>query len=439
MAAAILVPAGVALFTYDDDLSASNELPATAAAYRATGLPWTPDEVAPAVPADQNAAPVLRLAVQQTKGADAQIVNVQKLLEANDLDGARDLAQIFEPALKTASYAIQRPEANWQRDWKLGPLATFPEFAYLKSLSKEFALRAEIRARSGDVQGAAGDIVAIRKLAALTGQDPTLIASLVQVAEESIAMNAAQRAASFVADDASALKTIRAAVEEPTEAPDFARAMRGEAFGALQVGRNEQFQRPGNFEPNTDGTNSAPPIDASRLLTDGLPPGIHTRAEMDRVIGVWADYGKFAKTHGNDPGELSGELQRLADALERKQSTSYAIAKIIFPVFSQAGDIIVTTKALRLSTDALLGAMIQHAATGRYPDSIDGIPGKWTDPFTGSPLHIKATPTDGGFRVYSDGTTRIDHGGTFSWEVRNLSTQSYDIGASFPPRPIKVN
>lgn len=427
LAATLLVPAGVAFFLYDDDFAASNDLPRATAAYRQTGLPWTPADLSKPVPDSENAAPELKLALEQMQGVDTD--SIAKCLNSGDLQTAKNLAQLMDPALDTLSYAVKKPFADWKHDWKLGPLLTLPELANEKLLVKAFSLRARIRAKEGNANGAADDLRAARRLAAFAGQDPILIGLLVQIAGEDLALQAAEEAAASFSGDADALQRLREAVEMPVDEPNFGFAMRGEAFNAVTIGRNPVFQSKGVI----DGEAGAPSVDPRSLASDGLPSDLRARATMDRLLEVWGEYGEFAKAHPNDPEALAGKMEEIAKSLESKTSTSYQVAKKLFPVFSQAANALLRTQALDRATDALLGAMIEHARTGRYPDSIDEIPGKWIDPFTGGPLHIRVMPGNDGFRVYSFGSEKVDHGGMTSTELKDGSNDHSDVVASYPP------
>jgi hypothetical protein len=312
----------------------------------------------------------------------------------------------------------------------------------MKSLGTAFLTRAEIEARNGNIKAAADDIRADRKLGSLVGQDPSLIATLVQIAMESREMTAVQRIAARYTDDPSALKALREAIEMPVRPPNFAFAMRGEAFMAVQIGRNAAFQDTRSY---ADGE-QAPKIDYASLLTDGLPTATTTRATMARILQAWTEYGQFAKDHGGDPVALSNKLQSIANSIASKDSRSYDVVKLIFPQFEEAATAVLEAEANREVTDAWFGGMIKHAETGRYPSRIDEIPGRWIDPFTGQPLHVKTThgPGGDGFRVYSDGPGKTDHGGIARWEKKGsdgsaISSDKVDIVASFPPRPRSTN
>ncbi|HEY3781829.1 MAG TPA: hypothetical protein VGL56_12150 [Fimbriimonadaceae bacterium] len=75
-----------------------------------------------------------------------------------------------------------------------------------------------------------------------------------------------------------------------------------------------------------------------------------------------------------------------------------------------------------------------HAKTGVYPKSISDIPGIWTDPFGGKPLHVKIAGDS--FRVYSVGPDGVDNGGADRSESKSYPTfngdEEYDIVAAYP-------
>jgi len=110
---------------------------------------------------------------------------------------------------------------------------------------------------------------------------------------------------------------------------------------------------------------------------------------------------------------------------------SYLLAKMLFPVFSQAGQAAVKLEASDRATEALVAALEMKARTGSYPSAISDLPGNLTDPFTKKPLKL-ITKGDS-VTVYSLGPDRKDDGGRSEHDPSR--TLGYDIAASYPLEP----
>jgi hypothetical protein len=412
-----------------DDFSASSDLPRAVAEYRASGMPFTANELAPRVAGEENAAPYLAVAGHQTQGLSKVLEQVPSLLDSGQIGAADQLTRLADPAIRAASLAVTKPRLDYNRDWDEGPLLALPEFANEKFLEKAISYRAQALAAQGNSQAAANDILVGRKIAALVGQEPIVIGGLVSIACDAIATDAAARSAPYFKDNVGALRELEGALSTPVANPNFATALRGEAYMQVVLGRNPVFQDPRLFSGN--GSQQQPHIDASQLQRGGLPSQIHARALLDRILNYWAKVGEFERAHPNDPIGLSKEIKRLTSDISSHHTSSYRLMDQIWPEFQQTGDHYVKEAAQLEVTRALIEALIYHADTGRYPQSVAELPGSWIDPFTGKPL--KLVPMKGGIRIYSLGEGQVDHGGLTSSEMKSsVDRDTPNVVASFP-------
>jgi hypothetical protein len=430
----IVAPVVHGFFKYEDDYDAAHGLSKAEAAYRAAGMPLTPDQLVPPVSKHDNAAPYLELAFAQV-GALTGDPGEGPTDGASNLDhpeASPATVHRLDPALRTALYAASKPSLDFQRPWQEGSLLEFREYSTFKTICRALSTRAEDEAAHHDVKGCTRDIAGARKLAGLIGQDPTIIALLVQVACNGIVSDSVQRCAASLAGDPGALRELEKAVSSPVLQPDLVRALRGEAFMQLATARNPANQGV-TIDPSDQQHNSA---DARRVLSQAVPVEVRTKAATDRVLEYWAKLGPYMNSHRHDPRAIARKTQELSDELNRHETTSYMIASAISGGFQQAGSSIVENEARDVVLRALLAAMIRRAETGRFPTKLAELPGKWIDPFTGGPIRLIASNgPDQSIKVYTLGPSGIDHGGMTRGQLgsANLDSSEFNVVACYPP------
>src|SRR5579862_1868126 len=119
---ALLFYFGVGRYDY---APASRDADDAAKAYRAAGLPWTAQDLAPkpALGADENAAPILKEAVALLPQKD-RYVEMLAVADAGDLGHFDLMAQNLAPfgkALDLTERATRMRGADFGHDWDLGP------------------------------------------------------------------------------------------------------------------------------------------------------------------------------------------------------------------------------------------------------------------------------------------------------------------------------
>ncbi len=417
---------------------AASDLPAAVAAYRRTGLPWEAKDLAPQppVPDSQNAAPLIHRCTVALHGKklDASIEQIIDLEKGGKFEQAAKLLHPFKDQIGLANQAVRLGKADFHYDWDLGPARLLPDLKTFKDLAKLLACDALVSAGHGHVEAAIDELRNTRKLADLCGQEPDLIAYLVQIAVSTICARFEQQCASIFVRNPSALRALAKLEEEPQQAPDFARALRGEAYTLIATCRN--FLQLGGLDMLKSGLDedaSPPrPLNPKQLNRGGLPSDTMARGFLDKSLRFWVEADQILTHDKGDARRASQELDRLSAKYSNMHSMSDILMAEMSPVYGQAGDAGTRLAANRLVTQALVKAMVIHAETGSFPTSLSQIPGKWIDPYSGAPLLLR--PKTGEFRVYSIGPTGVDDGGIDQRELpKNLDDKShFDVVAAYP-------
>lgn len=426
----LAVYAGVRVFTVFWDFGqAASELPQAIRDYRAQSLPWTAAALERNVPDGENAAHLLRRAIGVLPGP-----STRSAFDTATFSGAVsfDLAP-FKPSLRIVHQAVRYPKLDFHRDWDQGPLLLFSEGPQIKRLTKALAMRAEQRAAKGDHAGAIRDLDDARRLAALAGQEQTLIAGLVSVACETNVLAASERCLAHGATSPEALAKYRDWLSNPPPLPDMVQAMGFEIYSSLVFVRNidrlgglksSNPLRDFDFMASEEGI--ATPSEGMRR--DGVPPAVRARAYMARHHQSWAEL--YRRTNGlrADGPTVKRVWLEIDERNYRSRGWSYQLGSILFPTFIQA---MATPRKLQSSRNkalALAKVLELKQRTGRWPTSVSE-----DDALGKGPLLARF---DGKrFRVWSVGRNGIDDGGITSEEARAVGKKSDDLVAAYPPVP----
>ena len=415
---------------------ASGEAEKAAVAYRKAGFAWEQKDLTKGfeVPDSDNAAPLLNVAIANFNEKKFNPV-IKPLLRAADTkkyDEVETGLKPFNKGLDLAIVASNKKGLDFHRDWDMGPQLLFPEFATAKGLVKGLCLRAQVEFGQHQIDKGIADLRTSWKIGSLIGHEPTIISLLVQIAIKRIALDAVQRCAYIAQTDRAALTKLESFLNEPSPAPDFGYALRGEAYMGLTVVRNlDNFGGLSRLSSSGDDA-PMPPVKPSDLIRTGIPTGMMNRAFATRHFQAWTKSAESMEPFKGDPIKMSNAMEAVSEEISNKKTVSNLLNIILFPVFSQAGMSVVTLEAESRVTRALLAAMKIRSTTGKFPLGLSDIPGKWVDPFNGQPVKILH---DGeSFRVYSVGPNLKDDGGVVRSELHHDPFTAYDIAACFPPR-----
>lgn len=151
---------------------------------RAEGIPTTAEEYAALIPSakdTENAAPIYRR-IKVGRGApDLTSLAREAAVRPNaqTIAKARALVNRSRGEIALAEQATALPRCWFDRDWE-GAATLFPEFAALKNVARLVGLRGSIAAFEGDPERALADAKRILAIARHAGEEPHIIARLVQ-------------------------------------------------------------------------------------------------------------------------------------------------------------------------------------------------------------------------------------------------------------------
>ena len=422
---ATLYAAGRVATAYWDFGAAAGELPKALREYRAAGLPWSAAEVAPShLDAGENPAAALRAAGKMLhpgpKGDLTQAIR-------NPGPASDALVVGYAKPLALVEAVADRPRVDFARDWDLGPYILFPEYADMKTLAKAAVLRAVRSAGKGDDTAALRDLTLARRLGLWADQEPTLISVLVRIAIESIAIDGAERCVAAAAGSPGRIARYEGWLDLALRPPDFRNALRGEAWMGVTTARNlEAFGGKDTLWSLARGDMNVrlPKIDPTKLRREGLPDGVTARGFLARHLQLWNEASRTTDGFRQPPESVGKRLDAIEMRIETEKGLSYVYDRIMMAVFGGAGEAVTTLDARRAVGRGFAEAMAFHAKRGTWPLKVSQ-----TDPFTGSPLRVKAGKD---FRVYSVGRDRKDDGGVLHREAKP-GTKGEDLVAAYPP------
>lgn len=404
--------------------------------YRKVGLPWTRDEVQPKVnlPESENAAPIISTAEIDVNGTErsAEIANGWRYAVDRNDAAVQAILTKYAHTLDLAKLAAGKRFADFHKDWDFGPDVTFTELSATKSLVRLLTLRALYAAQHGNFSSCMADLGDGWRLATLVGKEPTVISLLVEIAAWAIIDDAVQHVTFELRNNQSGLSALKSEVAKMTGEPDFGLAIRGEAYMGLAILRNGSVFRNRVLRPNEE---SPPPVDPRSLQRTGNPSGIIERVLGGKLLRTYIEEDEIGKKDRGNLVQLDKDLAALDQELEADHSINGLYRQVLAPVFSATGSAILRAKATRMLTAALVDAVLAKARTGAYPKSVNDLPGDWTDPFGGNPLHMKQVGSQ--IRIYSVGPDLVDNGGFNRTEMSGKNTDQFDIVAACPPIPGK--
>ncbi len=434
-----------AVSPYVDFLGASRDLDKEIARAKALGNPMTSTELVPPKPADKDNAAVELKPILQTGEKNSKLSTAgAKALEAigkNNFAEAETLLKPYQSVLATARKASSKTKFSLDRDWDTGVHLLFPEYAESKGLVKALAAQAELDFQKGNQSAGVANLSAGYKVGQFIGQEPILIGVLVEIANRAIASRAAESIAVRQRTNLAALSALESAVGN-RPAPDFKNSLKGEMFMGTSTIRNldkyggvTEFMRSMANMGGVEESDIPPAPDPKTLRRDGVPKGVLEKAFLTRHLAIWNDaLEQLQKTP--EPREISGWLDKKVAEIEQKKALSFLLLRIMFPVFSQAGNAVVKCQATEGATRGFLKVLKFKASTGRYPNDLAEAGFNEMDPFSKAPY--KFYRNGDLVRVYSVGPNGKDEEG-LGTESRgsNSKPDQLDDIAVRTDRPVK--
>lgn len=407
----------------------ANRADAVVKEYRAAGLPWEQSDLRTEFPDDQNGTADFEKAIALAHGKiDTLQKQVSELMAAKKFDEAAVLLRENKGVLDALRRASGYEGFDFDRDWDLGPRILFPEYAMSKSGVKMLSHQALISARAGNLNAALSDLRSAFQLGNTISREPTLIALLVGIANQSISLRGALDVAALRPKDAAWIARVRKEVETWECELDFARAMEGEAYMGLSAMRNFRGNalvaaRSLTFEDGADTSDSF----TEEIVRTGMPKGMTNTAFAVRLLEAHIYFRKEIDASNGNWTEVSRKMDDYALKLHAPPlKASQLMNRILFPVFVQAG---VATDGAYFRPGAARGVLQAaeiRAKTGQYPKDIEKLGFEIIDPATGLNAVYKVSGST--VMIYSVGGNGKDDGGE-----RDKNVGSDDLMIKFPP------
>lgn len=371
------------------------------AAASSAGIPLSEAEFPqPAPPPDEDAMPVYE--------------GLGNLLKAKPVDFKRFEASspnTAPPEVKTADLrvlitsrqdvarivhdAASRPHAYVKIDWT--PDQLFPQFGSMREAVKWIRLESELLVKEGKYTEAVKNEALALQIANHASEEPILIAHLVSIACEAIAMQGyadilheaglKPGVADAVLREIAAYKTNR----------DLTRCLEGEMmFGVKTLHSINSLSDMRALASNDSGDSTWKP---SAYRPNSLTRSIF----LDPSEAVYIHWmGKFvAASKGPmlQRNAAMAKVQREFDGAPRRRPT-YVFTAMMMPVFGKVGERDVTAAARREVVSSAAAAMAFRTRTGRYPDALaNSVTPAPLNPYTQKAMGYRRDA--GGFVVWS--------------------------------------
>ena len=374
-----------------------------------------------------NAGPLYRAAMKKADALERGVRSRDALIrtvrgsESADWTATRETIAVWSDVIKDVEVAAAKPRCHFTRDWNLGSSLPFPELADLRWFTDVLCARALLEARDHDPDAAFKSLGIAAAVSRHTGEEPVLIAMLVRNACETRVISTINRVVDTLGP--SSIEQARMCLASFGPTPELYGALRSEV--AFQFNAFDEVDHLDSLM--LQGTDSKPWFSLTLLAR---PPLVNSnlvrRAYQARILKRWNDAVVAEGTHSLDPRPLAKALDVMSQEVEMSHHPSDVLAKIMFPVFSHAGNTIMKLEAQKRMLAASFDLRAQRARDGHYPATAAGLP---LDPFDGKPLRYKREK--GGFLLYSVGYDLKDNGGRVRANILS-DDQGVDVALTVP-------
>lgn len=409
----VLAIAAVGCGLRGDMAEAERALPGEIERAKRNGYPMTAEELSPPVLVadDKNGAVIIRMLEEpdlKRKADKYRLAALDARKDASRIDVAalRKAIQEAEPVFAVIERAADAPSWWFNYDYDLSLHLMFPELSQIKEAAKSLSDRAMLHALDGNIQGAVDDLRRIRKVSESLNEQPFLIAALVQIAVSSIQQKALVDIAAKVHNQPRALAALGAFADTEPIVVRLDHAILGEYYMGLSYLRNfDNFGGLKAFSMVDPTEPTLPAPDPSKIVRDGVPNDPVYKAYLARHLQMWNEFAEAKEDFDGDPIAMSNWLDKKSKEIEASKQPSYAVQKVLAPVYTQAGMACLQPLTTARLSRAYISALQTKNRTGSFPASLR----TEADPFDGQPLRYKRTAE--GFILWSVSNDRKDNGG----------------------------
>lgn len=308
--------------------------------------------------------------------------------------------------LDTLQQASVLPRADFPVNWELGFAAQMPHLGKFREAARLVACKALLSAQERDVAEALEWCLTALRMARHATQEPTLIAQLVGMAMDAMAMDATEDIVSAAAVPAEMSRPLREALAELEILGDYGQAMRLEvALGraTFEQLREHPEQLRGALAGDTDG---------ERLVS-----GMYSTWLWNPVYAY--DMATYMRLSATQYAACRLPWRQGRQTLEKMEKEvvglTYAkLTRVLAPVSEMA----LQRRDMSLARSQLCRIALElkayKARNGHYPDTLAALQQHlaWDIPedvFSGDPLIYRLSGD--GFVLYSVGPDGVDNGG----------------------------
>lgn len=406
-----------------DYLFATSELHDAISAYRNEGLPWQPTDLGlQSIPDNQNAASGIKSALSHVPTAiykeSTDRYDGTSPKGNSSFNARRALKQLGLHSIAFAQMmeASKKPKLYIERDWNQGRQLDMSNLKQIRWFVANLCLRFRLLVNLGRHDEAFEHVSAAWRLASLIRQEPSVQSFEESYIWESIILTNLCKQLPDFANSGMNLNRVKSILLTRTK-PDVTLALRGYIFSEVATARQMDARKLSYYLPASKNGTLASFID--RLF----PNSTKKDAYYCRVLQVSTEMSKVFNRNDTTDLEKVSTLENLRLAYRAKKGLSHEIIHPFKYIDPELADLQVRAKQTCLL--AMIEALRIKIRTGKLPDKISQIPGKWDDPYRNASLSCKMR--DGQFVIYSIGRDLIDNGGKLDWTPQS---QAFDIGVA---------
>ena len=397
---------------------------------RALGLPTTRAELesnAIGIAPDDNAAALIsKIASELDKpGARPDVADLEGFAIRREISRAKAGLRSYQTILELAELGCQKAHASFDRDWDFGWKISLREYGTMKQAGRLLAVRAQVRAAAGNVDGALEDLGRVRKLARLISDEGTLEGveesmSTLEVSERSV-----ERVATLWANNDNKLSRLQEFLATPIFFPSLTKAARADFYMGISASRNLGEISPATYRQDLSQA-LARKWEKSTLVRDGLPQGSVSQGILTRHVETWLTIWPLLESNESAARRISAIDAIVAPSERTNDPLSFIFEFLhVSEPAVQAPAAEIDIQARQACNRGLIAALRYRLARGRLPELPADLNLADKDPWTGD--SVKLSIRGENIRVYSIGPDGKDDGGKTYVELPKQPSLDFDI------------
>lgn len=394
---------------------------------RQEGLPLTPDDLRrkPPLTSAENAAIEYKVLfphfdLKSKENTAVSNCRLGKPKPGDEMLAAAVLQRLREP-LAALVVATRKPHCDFEKDYSQGANLLFGELARAKQAAKLLSLQARAEADRGQLDRAIDTLAATQRLARHVGEEPAVIAYLVDISIESIVHQQFAYVLQRATRNDSALRYAQKAVDGFGPLPSIRFALGGEiVMGQIEIPRIRTWDDLQALSNDVAGNYG----DHGLHLRIPIPQSVRD-AFLARHIMLYRNM--FARFPKSNDWRAIGEVMRQVDReVEVDQSVANTMNQILAPVYASTAEADGRLEMNRNLTLTSIRLLRDRLRTGSFPATLPDY-GKFTlDPFNpGKRLGYRREAV--GMTIYSVDRDGHDDGG----KERDPTMKTGDLARTF--------